>query len=95
MVIIICPHLKHIHLSTHLFIHVFDKIGGVLLRFRYSQEVPRRYRGKHNMIPNIKNISFKQETKAHKHDYNTMRQTLVRESDMRYYQAEHSGRSHL
>lgn len=57
--------------------------------------MPRGYSGKQNMVPDIKNISFKQETQAHKHDYNVVRQRLVRESDMRYCQAEHSGRSHL
>lgn len=43
------------------------------------------------MVLVIENI-FKQETWAHKHDYNATRQgQLARESDKKYCQAEHNG----
>lgn len=92
VMIITCPHLNHIYSFTHSFIHsCTQQIRGYFLRSMYLQEVQRGPRSKQNMVLVIENI-FKQETWAHKYDYNATRQgQLARESDKKYCQAEHNG----
>lgn len=62
----------------HLFIPVFKKFSGYS-KIQVCTGNARGLKGKQNMVPAIKNITVKQETQTHKHDYNAMRQGLIKE----------------